>query len=282
MTTRVQNARLRREPYRGPLRAVILDWAGTTVDHGSIAPVRTLQRVFEESGAPISEEEARRDMGLPKRDHIRKILFLPRLSAAWQTRFGHLPGETEVDNLFADFVPLQLDCLVEHSSVIDGVAEAVTRLQRRGLKIGSTSGYTRPMLDLLVHHAARQGYQADCVIAPEEVGGGRPYPWMIFENAVRLRVEPLAAIVKIGDTPADIEEGLRAGVWAIGVAATGNMVGLSAEDFRALPASAREAKLESARRQLWEAGAHAVIDALSQCEPALDRIEALLRAGESP
>jgi phosphonoacetaldehyde hydrolase len=105
---------------------------------------------------------------------------------------------------------------------------------------------------------------------------------MIFENAIRLRVEPLAAIVKIGDTPVDIEEGLQAGVWTIGVAATGNMVGLSAQDFRVLPAAAREAKLEDARRRLLDAGAHVVIDSVAQCEPALDRIEALLRAGERP
>jgi phosphonoacetaldehyde hydrolase len=142
MTIPPQNARAHREPYRGPLRAVILDWAGTTVDHGSIAPVRTLQRLFAERGVPISEEEARRDMGLPKRDHIRNILFNARVSAAWQSRFGPGSAEAEVENLFAAFVPLQLECLVDYSRVIDGVAEAVAGLRRRGLKIGSS--LTRP------------------------------------------------------------------------------------------------------------------------------------------
>ena len=61
------------------LQALILDWAGTTVDFGSLAPVRTLQKVFEESGISITEAEARRDMGLPKRDHIASLLQRPAL-----------------------------------------------------------------------------------------------------------------------------------------------------------------------------------------------------------
>ncbi len=65
------------QSYAGPVKAVILDWAGTTVDHGSLAPVRVLQEVFAGRGVPISEEEARRDMGVLKIDHIRKILFAP-------------------------------------------------------------------------------------------------------------------------------------------------------------------------------------------------------------
>ena len=56
------------------LQAVIFDWAGTTVDHGSLAPVRVLQQVFAARGVPISNAQARRDMGLLKRDHIDRIL----------------------------------------------------------------------------------------------------------------------------------------------------------------------------------------------------------------
>ncbi|MFZ0890344.1 MAG: phosphonoacetaldehyde hydrolase [Candidatus Binataceae bacterium] len=272
----------RREPYRGSLRAAVLDWAGTTVDHGSLAPVRTIQRVFAQWGVSIAVADARRDMGLLKKDHIRKILSIPAVSDAWRARFGHPPAEADVEGVFADFVPLQLACLAEHCAVIDGVVGTVARLRRRGLRIGSTTGYTREILDLLMRYAAEQGYQPDCAITPDEVGGGRPHPWMIFENAIRLQVEPLAAIVKIGDTPADIEEGLRAGVWTVGVARTGNMVGLSASDFAALPATEREKRLERARIQLSEAGAHAVIDSLSDCEPALEEIEKRLRAGERP
>lgn len=268
--------------YSGPVKAVILDWAGTTVDHGSLAPVRVLQEVFARRGITISEADARRDMGVLKKDHIRKILFAPSVAARWRAAAGHEPLEADVADLFADFVPLQLECLVRYSTVIDGVADTVARVRRRGIKIGSTTGYTRVMLDLVLRAAAEQGYAPDCAIAPDDVGAGRPHPWMIFANAIKLKVEPVAAIVKIGDTPVDIEEGLRAGVWTIGVARTGNMIGLSAEDFAALGPAEQGSRLENARAQLAAAGAHEVIDAVADCEAALDALGARIRRGERP
>ena len=271
-----------RRSYLGPVKAVILDWAGTTVDHGSLAPVRVLQEVFAKRGVPISEEEARRDMGVLKKDHIRKILFGKNVAARWHKAVGHDPVEANVESLFASFVPLQLECLVKYSTVIDGVAETVARLRKRGIKIGSTTGYTRAMLEMILHPAAAQGYAPDCAITPDDVGAGRPHPWMIYANAIRMQIEPLEAIVKIGDTPVDIEEGLRAGVWTVGVARTGNMVGLSAEDFGALAPAEQATRLRNARRTLSAAGAHEVIDAVADCEAAIDAIEARISKGERP
>lgn len=271
-----------KQSYSGPVKAVILDWAGTTVDHGSLAPVRVLQEVFAKRGVPISEDEARRDMGVLKIDHIRKILFAPNVAARWREVVKREPAEADVESLFANFVPLQLECLVKYSTVIDGVAETVARLRKRGIKIGSTTGYTRAMLEMVLQPAAAQGYAPDCAITPDDVGAGRPHPWMIFANAIRMQVEPLEAIVKIGDTPVDIEEGLRAGVWTIGVARTGNMIGLSAEDFAALAPAEQATRLENARTQLAAAGAHEVIDSVADCERAIVAIEARIRRGERP
>ena len=247
--------------------------AGTTVDHGSLAPVRVLQEVFARRHVVLSEEEARRDMGILKKDHIRKILFAPAVAAQWRNAVGKEPMESDVESLFDDFVPLQLECIVRYSNVIDGVAETVARLRKRGIKIGSTTGYTRAMLDLVLRPAEQQGYSPDCAITPDEVDGGRPHPWMIYANAIRLKVEPLEAIVKMGDTPVDIEEGLRAGVWTIGVARTGNMIGLSAKDFASLPSAEQQRRIADARARLLAAGAHEVVDSVAACEPALDAIE---------
>jgi phosphonoacetaldehyde hydrolase len=271
-----------KQSYSGPVRAVILDWAGTTVDHGSLAPVRVLQQVFAKRGVPISEEEARRDMGVLKLDHIRKILLGSDVSARWRDVVKHDPTEADVESLFANFVPLQLECLVKYSTVIDGVAAAVARFRERGIKIGSTTGYTRAMLEMILQPAAAQGYAPDCAITPDDVGAGRPHPWMIFANAIRLQVEPLEAIVKIGDTPVDIEEGLRARVWTVGVARTGNMIGLSAEDFAALAPAVQASRLKNARNALLAAGAHEVIDAVADCESAIDAIEVRIHKGERP
>jgi phosphonoacetaldehyde hydrolase len=271
-----------RKPYTGRLRAAILDWAGTTVDYGSMAPIRVLQLVFADRGIQVSEEEARQDMGILKKDHIRALLGNPRIRAVWEEKQGDVPREPDVESLFADFVPRQMDCLAQHSALVPGVSETVQRVRGRGLKIGSTTGYTRPMLEILLRHASSQGYTPDCALCPEDVGGGRPLPWMIYENAVRLKVHPLDAVVKVGDTISDIEEGLNAGVWAVAVAQTGNMIGVTEEKWNALPESECSKRLQDARRKLLAAGAHFVIDTLADLEQVVDQIESRLQAGERP
>lgn len=260
----------------GALRAVVLDWAGTAVDFGSLAPVRTIEKVFAKEGIRLSDAEIRRDMGLPKREHIRQILESPRVTAEWQAARGQAPTTCDVDELYRTFVPMQLACLGEYSEVIPGVVETVARLRAFGLKIGSSTGYTRAMLDVLVELTAKQGYAPDCNLAPEDVGAGRPEPFMMYELAVRLRVWPLAAIAKVGDTPVDIQEGLNAGAWAVGVAGTGNGVGVSRREFDALAASARESRLANARRELTSAGAHYVIDTLAELDSVIDDINSRL------
>ncbi len=261
---------------------MILDWAGTTVDQGSLAPVRVLRRVFESRGVLISEEEARRDMGIPKRDHLQSIVSSPAVSQRWLARMGNAPSVSDVDAMYADFVRLQLECLARDSPVIDGIAETIARLRKRGIKIGSTTGYTDEMMDILTPAADANGYRTDCVVTPDDVGGGRPHPWMIFLNAIRLQIDHLSSIVKIGDTISDIEEGLNAGVWSIGAARTGNLVGLSASDFAALPSEEQQRRLERARTALLDSGAHEVIDSVADLEPTIDQIEAWLREGRSP
>ncbi len=271
-----------RQPYTGRLQAVVLDWAGTTVDYGSVAPIRVLQQVFADRGIRVTEEEARQDMGILKKDHIRALLNIPRIRVVWMEQRQKVPGEADVEKLFADFIPQQMKCLAQHSRLIPEVAPAVQRLRTRGLKIGSTTGYTRPMLEILLQEAKAQGYTPDCAICPDDVGAGRPFPWMIYENAVRMKVWPLEAMVKIGDTVSDIEEGRNAGTWSVGIAQTGNMIGLPQEQWQALPEGEQSKRLQTARRQLEDAGAHYVIDTLADIDRVADQIQIRLQAGEQP
>jgi phosphonoacetaldehyde hydrolase len=107
-------------------------------------------------------------------------------------------------------------------------------------------------------------------------------PWMCYEAAVRMRIFPLRTLVKIGDTEADIAEGRNAGTWTIGVARTGNEIGLSESDWDALPAERQAALLTFARDRLRAAGADYVIDSVADVEPTLDMIELRLARGERP
>src|SRR5262249_52520242 len=249
------------------LEAVIFDWAGTMVDHGSLAPVRAVTELFNRHDIHLRDEVVRRDMGIFKKDHIRRILQLPEVSNEWSRRTGLPPKQDDVEKLFAEFLPLQMEILGRHSQLIAGAAELSEKLRRGGMKIGSTTGYTRPMLDLLVAQAATHGYRPDLALCPEDVNGGRPFPWMCLDTALRFRLSSIAAAVKDGDTPSDIHEGLNAGMWVVGVSTTGNEVGLSAEETAALPADERERRSERAAERLLAAGAHYVIESVCELFP---------------
>ncbi len=264
------------------LRAVVLDWAGTIVDHGSLAPVAAIQSVFAAAGVPVTIAEVRQSMGLAKKAHIGSILEIPRVRDAWTHKHGSPPSHEAVERLYAEFIPSQIRVLAEHSRLIPGVAEALQRMRGRGLKIGTTTGYNRAMLDVLLPCAAAQGIVPDSAVCPDEVVAGRPLPWMCYLTALRLEVYPLEAMVKIGDTPADIEEGRNAGMWTIGVTRTGNEVGLAAEEWTQLPAAARNELLSNARHRLEQAGAHYTAPSAAECDSILDSIDARLERGEQP
>jgi phosphonoacetaldehyde hydrolase len=273
---------VKRAAYRGRLQAAIVDWAGTTVDYGCQAPTAVLTELFAERGVPVSNSEIRQYMGLLKVDQIRAICSIPRVSTAWRDVHGRIPTEEDVQGLFHDFIPRQLSCLERYSDLIPGVAKTMARLRERGVKVGTTTGYTRPMLELLVAKAATQGYHPVSNLCPEDVGGGRPMPWMCYEHAIRLKVQPLEACVKIGDTVSDVQEGLNAGMWTVAVAVTGNEVGLTEHDLAALSEPERRSRIDGARRRLATAGAHYVVDSVAECETALDEIDSRLREGDAP
>ena len=59
--------------YHGPIRGIVLDWAGTTMDFGCLAPPAAFVESYRRHGVDITMEEARLPMGAHKRVHIRRI-----------------------------------------------------------------------------------------------------------------------------------------------------------------------------------------------------------------
>jgi len=265
-----------------PIAAVIFDWAGTVVDHGSLAPVRTLQRVFASHSIEVDDEVARRDMGLAKRDHIRRLLAEPEVRREWRAQYRRVPGESDVDDLYRDFIPLQTACLNEFANVIDGVVPVVNELRSRGVRIGGTTGYTRPMLETLEADARIQGYFTDSSVCPEDVSGGRPLPLMCYRLAADLHAAPLSACIKVGDTLSDIDEGRNAGMWTVGVTRTGNMIGLSPEEWDALPEQDQQTRLAAASEQMLNHGANFVVESVAEILPVIDAIAEKIAGGMRP
>jgi phosphonoacetaldehyde hydrolase len=158
----------------------------------------------------------------------------------------------------------------------------VAQLRARGIRIGSTTGYTTEMTAINRRDAARQGYEPDSTVSASEMPAGRPYPFMCLQNAINLQVDCVQACVKVDDTIPGVEEGLSAGMWSIGLAVSGNEVGLSLGEWEALPPDEQARRREHAYRRMLQSGAHYVVDTIADLMPCIDDIEQRLRRGERP
>lgn len=269
-------------PLPRKLQAVVLDWAGTIIDHGSRAPVQAFCEIFRRSGVEITTDEARTPMGMEKRDHIVALLKMPRIMQAWRETHGCDAGDSDIDELYHQFLPVQAELLPRHIDLIPGVLETLEDCRRRGLKIGSSSGYAAPLMKQLVGLAEQQGLRVDAVVSATEVAGGRPAPWMIFENMERLGVYPPTAVVVVDDTAVGVRAGLNAGAWSIGVIETGNEFGVSVEELLQLSPAERDMRRNAGRQSLIAAGAHYAIDTVADLPKTLDTITERLAQGDNP
>lgn len=264
------------------LQAVIFDWAGTVVDHGAKAPADVVVRAFAEFGVAITEAEARAAMGMAKREHLEAVMAMPRVRDAWREQHGDAPDADDVDRVYAVFEPMTVDVVADHGELIEGAARVTRRLRERGLKIGSTTGYTRAIMAPLLPKAAAQGFAPDSLVCAGDVARGRPAPLMLYASFVELGVWPASSVLVVDDTPAGIRAGLAAGSWTVGVALTGNAFGLAPAEAAALDAAERARREARAYAELARAGAHAIVDGVAELESVVDEIEGALARGERP
>jgi len=264
------------------LKAVVFDWAGTMIDFGSCAPVEALIAAFAEEGITLSAADARHDMGRAKWDHVAAALNRPQVREDWTAAKGQPAGEADIERIYKALEPLMTMAAARHTQMIPGAVNTFNEVHRRGLKVGSNTGYTRQMMASILKAAAEQGYVPDAVVCAGETAEGRPTPLMMWKLWAELGIHPASACVKVDDAEVGIGEGRAAGCWTVGVAASGNSVGLSWPEYEALDASERARRVTAAARVLTEAGAHYVIDTVADLPDVLDRIEARLAAGERP
>src|SRR5580693_7875690 len=249
---------------------VILDWAGTMVDFGCEAPVKALLEAFAAEGVVIDAASARRDMGKSKADHVRALLRIPAVAAAWCAARGRSANDSDVELLMSRLGPLMRAHAAEAATLIPGARETVEQLRALGLKVASSTGYTRDMMEPVLARAAAQGYVPEHVVCSGETPAGRPAPLMIYKACAELGVWPLSRVVKVDDAEAGVAEGKAAGAFTVGVAASGNAIGLSLDAFRGLTAAERASRLDAARKSLSSAGADLVIDSVADLVPALE------------
>jgi len=264
------------------IRAVIADLAGTVVDFGSRAPSAVFVELFRDYEVTVTGEEAREPMGLDKRSHVEALLFNPSIAAQWELAHGRQPSTADVDRLYNKFAPLQLEVLRKHCDLVPGVVDAAKEMRRKGIAFAVTTEYERTMMEIILRAMNAADLNPDSALCADDVPEGRPHPWMIFRSMERLGVSPPACVVKIGDTVADIEAGVNAGAWSVGVSETGNLMGLAARDLEHLRENIREERREAAEDRLLEAGAHLTVPSFADLPGAIQTINQRLAKGERP
>lgn len=264
------------------VQLVVFDWAGTVIDFGSCAPAAAFVAVFAKHGLTVSATEARGPMGTHKKDHLRRMLEDESIRQRWRQRHGRDWVEPDLEAMYRQLVPLQMDTIREHAALVPTVVDVVAELRQRGLKIGGTTGYFREAAALCAALAEEQGYRPDANVCGDDVPTGRPAPWMVYRIMEQLGTYPPASVVKVGDTLVDIEEGLNAGCWSGAVLASSSELGLSAPEYAALPAIERDRRLAELRERFLRAGAHFIVDDLAELPTTLDEINSRLARGEKP
>ena len=266
------------------LEAVIFDWAGTIVDFGSFAPTQIFVDAFRTAfDFALSLDEARGPMGLGKWQHIEALGRHPAVHARWLAQFGRAMAEADIRHIYDTFIPLQQERVGQHSALIPGALEAVTQLRHAGFKIGSTTGYPRAVMNVLMPLAAAQGYTPDYAVCADDLeAGARPGPWMALDCVQHLRINAVRYCVKVDDTAPGIEEGVNAGMWTVGLALSGSPAGLTLQDYRSASAEQLQAVRQRVSAELRAAGAHYVIDTVADLPALVAQIQTRVARGDIP
>ena len=244
-------------------KAVVFDWAGTTIDFGSFAPMGAFVETFAKFGVDVTIADARKPMGLPKRAHISQMLHEPHIAERWEKAQGTVPDEAAIDRVYDLFVPLNEEVVAQYCTLVPGTLETIAFLRAKRLKIGSTTGYTRSIMERVLPLAAAQGYVADNLICADDLPLGRPTPIGMYQCFVDLGVYPASAVVKVDDTEPGILEGVAAGCLTVGVTLSGNEAGLTVAELGNLSPEQRADLHERVGTKLKAAGADYVIETVA-------------------
>ncbi len=265
------------------IKGVVFDWAGTIVDFGSLAPMGAFVTLFARHGVSISIAQARIPMGLPKLDHIRALGQMPDIAQAWQQAHGRAFAEADAQALLAEFEPMSAAAAMERSDFIPGFLDSLAWLKGQGLRVATTTGYSRRIMRPLIEKARTLGFSPDLVVCCDDVARSRPDPMGMHAcmDAMGLRDQP-HAVVKFDDTAPGLAEGLRAGCWTVGVSASGNALGWSFEQWQQASFDERREADGRAAAVLREAGAHLVVPSVAELPEALGRLAQRLAFGERP
>lgn len=259
------------------VQGIVMDWAGTAVDFGCFAPLGAFLKMFREWNIDISYAQAREPMGMLKVDHIRTILQMADVDAKFRAAHGREWTEEDVRAMNAVFEKHLFASLAEYTDPIPGVLDTIAALRAQGLKVGSTTGFTAAMMEVVRPAAAAKGYTVDNLVTPDGLPAGRPAPYMVYRNMIDLAIDSPEGVVKVGDTIADIREGLSAGVWSVGIVTGSNELGLTEQECLSMPPAELAALKAGVRKKMIAAGADFVLDNITELPACIEGINARMK-----
>jgi phosphonoacetaldehyde hydrolase len=148
----------------------------------------------------------------------------------------------------------------------------------------NSTGFIRPMVDILEREAKKQGYVPDASVAGDEViHRARPKPFMVYRNLDLMDISPIQSVVKVDDTVSGVGEALEAGCWGVGIARYSNYMNVNTlEEGENLSEDEIARRLAYTRDILQKSGAHYVIDTFDQLVDVIDDVNKRLARGEKP
>ncbi len=254
------------------IQGVIFDWAGTLIDFGSFAPMGAFVEAFAAFQVKVTIDEARAPMGMAKRDHIKTMVEMERIANEWEKVRGLKPTEQDIDAIYEVFVPLNEKVAAKYATLVPGALEVFSYLRKRGLKIGTTTGYARSIMENVLPVVKKQGFEPETLVCSDDLKQGRPGPLGMYQCCVDLGIHPVTALIKVDDTVPGIEEGVSAGCMTIGVALSGNYAGKTWEELVVLSDEEKDLLIKPATEKLKAAGAHYIIDTIADLPDLLDEI----------
>lgn len=253
--------------------AVIFDWAGTMIDFGSFAPLKAFVEAFKQFDIEVSDDDARVPMGSPKWDHIDAMLKMPHISKLWEQQYHAQPSAADVDKIYKVFVAINQDVVVQYSSLIPGAVEMLAYLEQKGIKVGSTTGYVRSIMEHVLPVAAQQGYTPLNLVCSDDLLVGRPSALGMYQCCLDLGITHASKLIKVDDTEPGIAEGVNAGALTVGIALSGNYVGKTVEELKSLSAAEVDSLRQIAAKKLESAGADYIIDTVADLPALLDTLQ---------
>lgn len=255
------------------IKAVVFDWAGTTIDYGSRAPIIGFQAAFERFGVHLDEATIRQDVGLDKKAHVKKMLQDPDVWAKYVKQAPASTLEQAVASVYAAFQETIQAALTQTADLKPGVAAFLNYLDEKRILVATTSGYNQAMIQTLLPLVKKQGFQPTVNVTSELTSGvGRPAGDMLSYALKQLGVDDPASVMKIGDTVNDIKEANNAGAIAVGVVVGSNLIGMSETEFVCLDKLEQARLIADASGKFYEAGADHVVASMADVMPLIEHL----------